>query len=238
MRCHRSLLQRWAGIPWSGSKPRFPLNWKQGVRVVTEVISRESLVRKAVALQAILIGYNFLEGAVSVVAGVVAASPALVGFGLDSAIEVSAAAAVLAHLWRTKQEEELGWERRLAVFVGLTLMALAAYVAAHALYDLATASAPDQSLLGIAIAVASLAIMPVVARRQHALSHDLNSRALEAESRETVICSYLSATLLLGLGANAAFGWWWADPLAALVMVAVIAREGWEAFTRRELCSC
>lgn len=206
--------------------------------MVTEVLSRESLIRRAVLLQAGLIAYNFLEGGVSVLAGVLAGSPALVGFGLDSAIEVSAAAAVLAHLWRTRQEEELGWERRLAVFVGLTLMVLAASVGAHAVYDLATASEPRESPLGIAIAVASLAIMPVASRRQHALAHEINSRALEAESRETAICSYLSATLLLGLGANALLGWWWADPLAALVMVVVIAREGWEAFTRQELCTC
>jgi divalent metal cation (Fe/Co/Zn/Cd) transporter len=187
-------------------------------------------------LQAAVISYNVLEGLISVVAGVLAGSTALVGFGLDSAIEVSASVAVLAHLWRSREEEALDWERRVAVYVGLTLMALAVFVAGRALYDLVTGSRPDETYLGIGIAAASLIIMPLVSRYEHRLSHQINSRALEAESRETLVCSYLSATLLLGLGAHALFGWWWADPVAALVMVVVIAREGYEAFSRRELC--
>jgi divalent metal cation (Fe/Co/Zn/Cd) transporter len=188
------------------------------------------------ALQAAVITYNLLEGLISVTAGVIAGSTALVGFGLDSAIEVSASVAVLAHLWRSREDEALDWERRVAVYVGITLMALAVFVAARAVYDLTTGSEPDESYLGIGIAAASLVIMPLASRYEHSLSHQINSRALEAESRETLVCSYLSATLLLGLGAHALLGWWWADPVAALVMVVVIAREGYEAFTRRELC--
>jgi divalent metal cation (Fe/Co/Zn/Cd) transporter len=187
-------------------------------------------------LQAAVISYNSLEGVVSVVAGVLAGSTALIGFGLDSAIEVSASVAVLAHLWRSREEEALDWERRVAVYVGITLMALAVFVGVQAVLDLATASRPDESYLGIGIAAASLIIMPLVSRYEHSLSHQINSRALEAESRETLVCSYLSATLLLGLGAHVLLDWWWADPVAALVMVVVIAREGYEAFTRRELC--
>ena len=187
-------------------------------------------------LQAAVISYNLLEGLISVTAGIIAGSTALVGFGLDSAIEVSASIAVLAHLWRSREDEALDWERRVAVYVGLTLMALAVFVAGRAVYDLTTGSEPDESYLGIGIAVASLLIMPVVSRYEHSLSHRINSRALEAESRETLVCSYLSATLLAGLGVHALFDWWWADPVAALVMVVVIAREGYEAFTRRELC--
>lgn len=187
-------------------------------------------------LQAAVISYNSLEGVVSIVAGVLAGSTALIGFGLDSAIEVSASVAVLAHLWRSREEEALEWERRVAVYVGITLMGLAAFVGVQAVFDLATASRPDESYLGIGIAAASLIIMPLVSRYEHSLSHQINSRALEAESRETLVCSYLSATLLLGLGAHALLDWWWADPAAALVMVVVIAREGYEAFTRRELC--
>jgi divalent metal cation (Fe/Co/Zn/Cd) transporter len=187
-------------------------------------------------LQSAVISYNLLEGVISITAGVLAGSTALVGFGLDSAIEVSASVAVLAHLWRSREEEALEWERRVAVYVGLTLMALAVFVAGRAIYDLATASRPDESYLGIGIAAASLVIMPLVSRYEHSLSHQINSRALEAESRETLVCSYLSATLLLGLGAHTLLDWWWADPVAALVMVVFIAREGYEAFTRRELC--
>ena len=200
--------------------------------------SRAPLVRRAMLLEAGVIGYNLLEGIISVIAGVLAGSVALIGFGLDSGIEVSASVAVLAHLWRNGRDEEPAWERRVAMFVGLTLLALATYVGADAIYRLATDTRPEESYLGIGIAVASLVIMPAVSRLEHSLSHEINSRALEAESRETMVCSWLSAALLFGLGANALFGWWWADPVAALVMVAFIAREGWEAFTRRELCSC
>ena len=192
--------------------------------------------RRANLLVAATLVYNGVEGVVAIVAGVIAGSVALVGFGLDSGIEVSASVVVLLHLLRRGDGGESPWEQRAAVFVGVTFVALAAYVGFEAVRDLVTGAKPEESYLGIGIAVASLAIMPVFARAKHALAHRISSRALEAESRETLVCSYLSAALLLGLGANAAFGWWWADPAAALVIVAVIAREGWEAITRKELC--
>jgi divalent metal cation (Fe/Co/Zn/Cd) transporter len=198
---------------------------------------RTALVRRAILLETAVISYNVLEGAIAVIAGVAAGSIALVGFGLDSGIEVSASIAVLLHLWRHGQaEEESVWEQRVAIFVGLTLLVLAAYIGIEAVLKLINGSRPDESYIGIGLAIASLTIMPFVSRLEHTLSHKINSRALEAESRETLICSWLSAALLFGLGANALFGWWWADPAAALFMVAFIAREGWEAFTRRELC--
>lgn len=198
--------------------------------------SRQLLLRRAILLEFGIIGYNLAEGLVALTAGLLAGSVALLGFGLDSAIEASASIAVVLHLWRNSEAEESQWEQRVAVFIGLTLITLAAYVGGEAVYKLATQSQPEASYLGIGIAVASLLIMPAVARVEHRLSHAINSRALEAESRETWVCAWLSAALLLGLGANALFGWWWADPIAAMVMVAVIAREGWEAFTRKELC--
>jgi divalent metal cation (Fe/Co/Zn/Cd) transporter len=204
--------------------------------LTAELSLRPPLVRRALLLEAGVIVYNVAEGVISIVAGLLAGSVALVGFGLDSGIEVSAGVAVFAHLWRSAEEQDLAWERRVAVFVGLTLMALAAYVAGRAVYDLATSSRPDESYLGIGVAAVSLLLMPFVSRLEHRLSHRIDSRALEAMSRETLVCSYLSATLLLGLGANALLGWWWADPVAALIMVVFIAREGWEAFTRKELC--
>ncbi len=144
---------------------------------------------------------------------------------------------MLIHLWHNAETEDSIWEQRIAMFVGLTLIALAVYVGGEAIYKLAVQSKPAASYLGIGIAVASLLIMPLVARIEHDLSHQINSRALEAESRETLVCSWLSAALLLGLGANALFGWWWADPVAGLVIVAFLVREGWEAFSRKELCS-
>jgi cation diffusion facilitator family transporter len=205
--------------------------------MTTNPLPRTQLIKRAMLLQAGVITYNLLEGLIAVIAGLVAGSAALVGFGLDSAIEVSASVAVLTHLWRSRDEEALEWEKRVAVFVGITLMALALYIAVQAISDLITGSQPDESYIGIGIATASLIVMPLASRYEHSLSHRINSRALEAESRETLVCSYLSGALLLGLGAHALLGWWWADPVAALVMVVIIAREGWEAFTRRELCS-
>jgi divalent metal cation (Fe/Co/Zn/Cd) transporter len=142
----------------------------------------------------------------------------------------------LVHLLSRSGDRQPDWERRLAVFVGLTMFALAAYVAGQAIYDLWTRSEPEESFAGIGIAVASLIVMPLLSRWKHDIAHRINSRALEAESRETLVCTYLSAALLFGLGANAFLGWWWADPAAALVMVAFIVREGWEAVSRRELC--
>jgi divalent metal cation (Fe/Co/Zn/Cd) transporter len=197
---------------------------------------RPRLVRRAMLLEVAVILYNVLEGAVSIVAGVLAGSVALIGFGLDSAIEVSASIAVLTHLWVNRDDEALEWERRVAMFVGVTLLVLAAYVGGQAVYDLATSSEPEESYLGIGIAALSLIVMPFVSRKEHSLSHEIGSRSLEAESRETLMCTYLSAALLLGLGANALFGWWWADPIAALVIVGFLVKEGWEALTRRELC--
>ena len=200
--------------------------------------ARSPLLRRAIRLEFAVIAYNIVECAVSLVAGIAAGSVALIGFGLDSGIEISASVAVLLHLWRNAGAEAPEWGHRVAVFVGLTLIALAIYVGGEAIFKLAAGSRPDASYLGIGIAAASLIIMPIVSRWEHSLSHQINSRALEAESRETLVCSWLSGALLLGLGANALFGWWWADPLAALVMVVFIAREGWEAFSRRELCAC
>ena len=192
--------------------------------------------RWAGRLVAASLTYNSIEGVVAIVAGLLAGSVALVGFGLDSGIEVSASAVVLVHLLRRNEEEESPWEQRVAMFVGLTFLVLAVYVGFEAVRDLVTTARPDASYFGIGIAMGSLAIMPVVSRLKHDLAHRINSRALEAESRETLICSYLSGALLLGLSANALLGWWWADPAAGLVIVAFLAREGWEAFTRKELC--
>lgn len=197
---------------------------------------RPRLVRRAILLEIAVILYNLLEGTIAITAGLLAGSVALVGFGLDSAIEVSASIAVLTHLWLNRGDEALDWERRVAMFVGVTLLLLAAYVGVQAVYDLVSASEPDESYLGIGIAALSLLIMPFVSRKEHALSHELGSRSLEAESRETLMCTYLSAALLLGLGANALLGWWWADPVAALFIVVFLVKEGWEALTRQELC--
>ncbi len=203
--------------------------------MTAETAQLKTNTRWAFALVGITLAYNIAEAVLSIVAGIIAGSVALVGFGFDSTIEVSAGVIVLVHLLRRK-EENAAWEQRAAQFIGVTFILLAIYVGYEAVASLVAADEPDVSYLGIGIAIASLALMPAVSVAKHRLAHRINSRALEAESRETLVCSYLSAALLLGLGANALLGWWWADPVAALVIVAVIVREGWEAFTRRELC--
>jgi len=186
-------------------------------------------------LEAAIISYNVIEGVVSVIAGIMAGSVVLVGFGLDSAIEVSAALVVLFHLSRSRDEERPAWERSVARFVGLTLLMVASYVLLRSVYDLATASRPDASYLGIGITLTSVVVMPIVSRLQGGMAVKINSQALAADSRETLVCTYLSGAALLGLGANAAFGWWWADPVAGLALVFFIAREGWGIFRNQEL---
>ena len=164
-----------------------------------------------------------------------AGSVVLVGFGLDSAIEVSAALVVLWHLSRSGEEEQPDWERRVARFVGLTCCWSLAYVAVRAVYALVDASQPEESYLGIAITATSVIVMPVVSGCRLRTARRIDSVALFADSRETLVCTYLSAATLLGLAANAALGWWWADPVAALALVYFVTREGWEIFSNQEL---
>ncbi len=196
---------------------------------------RRRQVKGAIFLESAIVLYNIVEGVISVIAGLIAGSVVLVGFGLDSAIEVSAGVVVIWHLARSRVEEQPEWERRVAVFVGLTLLAVALYVFGRAVYNLATESKPSESYLGIGITLASVIIMPIVSRLQRILASRINSIALAADSRETLVCTYLSAATLLGLGANAVLGWWWADPAAAVALVFLIGREGLEIVRNKEL---
>ena len=192
------------------------------------------LLRRAVWLETFTIIYNVLEGVVAITAGWLAGSIALVGFGLDSAIETTSAVVVLLHLQaevrnRDPEAHEQA-ERRAERLVGATLIALSVYLLYESITTLLRHEVPAESFLGIALATLSLVIMPFLALAKHRTGHALGSKALIADSKETLICSYLSFTLLLGLALNAAFGWWWADPAAALAMVPFIFREGREAW--------
>jgi divalent metal cation (Fe/Co/Zn/Cd) transporter len=200
-----------------------------------ESAPRPALVRRAMLLESAIIAYNLVEGALSVAAGLMAGSVVLVGFGLDSGIEVSAALIVLWHLSRSGEEQQPQWESLVARFVGVTLLLVAAYVAVRAIYGLVTSSPPEESYLGIGITSASVVVMPVVSRWQATYARRIQSDALLADSRETLVCTYLSAATLLGLAANAVLGWWWADPVAGLILVYFVAKEGWEIFSNREL---
>src|SRR5688500_15795061 len=196
---------------------------------------RRGRVRRARRLEYLTVGWNSLEGASAVGAGLAAGSVALVGFGLDSAVEVSSGLALLWRLHMDAPERRERAERVALKAVGVSFLALAAYVAFDALKSLIAREPPEASRVGVALAALSLVVMPALARAKRRVAAEIESRALAADSRQTDLCAYLSAVLLGGLLPNALFGWWWADPAAALVMVPLIAKEGVEAL-RGETC--
>lgn len=192
--------------------------------------------RLATLLLSLTIAWNAVEGVVAISSGIAAASVALIGFGLDSFIEVTAAGILLWRLSLPDHDEAA--ERREATahrVVGFTFVLLAAYIGAQTVYTLTVGDEPDVSRVGLILSVLSLAVMPGLGLLKRWNARRIGSRALIAESAETLICSYLSLTLFIGLGANAAFGWWWADVVAALAMVPWIVKEGLEGL-RGEAC--
>ena len=200
-------------------------------------VDRAETTRWGQRLQYLTIGWNSVECIAAVVAGFMAGSVALVGFGFDSAIEVTSG---LAALWRLRHDADVAARERAEHhtlrIVGWCFMALAVYVVYDAGVTLVSGRAPDRSLPGIVIAALSLIVMPLLVRAKRRVAARLRSGALEAEARQTRVCAYLSAILLVGLGLHTALGWWWADPLAGLVMTPIIAREGWEALRGRTCC--
>jgi divalent metal cation (Fe/Co/Zn/Cd) transporter len=198
---------------------------------------RQNLVRRGRKLEYFTIGYNSLEGLVSIVAGLIAGSVSLVGFGLDSLIEVTSGAALLwrlHHDWNSSRREQI--ERTSLRIVGSCFVALALYI----LYESGTAlirhAAPQRSVPGIIVAAVSVVVMPLLARAKRRVAVGIGSGAMQADSRQTDFCTCLSAILLGGLLLNAFFGWWWADPVAGLAMVPIIAREGVDGL-RGKACS-
>ncbi len=200
--------------------------------------TRPYLIKKALILEWLLVSYNILEAILAVLFGCLAGSIALVGFGFDGVIEVSAASMLIWRLSHKGTEAEGNKKEKLALrFIGLTFFLLAIYVVIESAGKLIQQERPEVSLAGIVIAVLSLLIMPTVGLMKKKIAKQLGSKALEADAMETLICAYLSFALLLGLGLNALFGWWWADPVAALAMVYFIVKEGWEAFSGEDCCS-
>jgi len=199
---------------------------------------RGKRLRRGYRLEIFSISWNVLETVVGMAAGLAAGSVALVGFALDSVVEGLSASFLL---WRLRSEatgsrtaEEA--ERRAIRLVSLAFFALAAYIGIRAVYDLATGARPEESLVGIILAIVSLIVMPVLAWRKRHLARELHSRALEADSKQTTLCTYLSAFLLVGLAANSLFGWWWADPVAGIAIALVAVNEGRELWNAEELC--
>jgi len=197
---------------------------------------RATLVRRGRWLEYFTIGYNSLEGLVAVVAGLIAGSIALVGFGFDSLIEVTSGAVLL---WRLHSDvDEVRRERVEAIalrIVGACFVVLAIWVSYDSIKSLMRREAPDESFVGIVLAAVSLVVMPLLVRAKRRVARAINSGALMADSKQTELCTYLSAILLGGLLLNALLGWWWADPVAALIMVPIIVKEGIEAL-RGETC--
>jgi divalent metal cation (Fe/Co/Zn/Cd) transporter len=193
---------------------------------------RQALHRRALWLEYFTVGWNVIEGVVAVGAGLIAGSVALVGFGVDSSIEVISAVGLLWRLRRAGPEatvaEESAAERRALYVVAATFFLLAAYITYQALDSLIGREEPDRSTVGLVLSVLSLVIMPALAWLKQRTGRDMGSRALVADSIETWVCSYLSLALLAGVGLYALFGWWWADAVGALAMVPVILWKGWE----------
>jgi len=193
-------------------------------------ILRLDQIRRGRRLEYLTIGWNSLEGLIAVSAGVLAGSIALVGFGFDSVIEVSSGAIVLWRLVSGEHREKLALK-----LVGVSFLALGIYIAFGAAKSLWFREPPETSTVGIAIALLSLLVMPILAHYKREVAAELNSSVMLADSRQTDLCAYLSAILLGGLVLNAVYGWWWADPVAALIMVPIIAKEGIGAL-RGETC--
>lgn len=199
--------------------------------------ARAAAIHRGLNLEYFTVAWNLLEAVVALVSGIAAGSIALMGFGLDSLIEMSSGGVLLWRLNADRDEERRETVERMALkLVGWSLLVLAAYVAGDSMVSLVRREAPERSLPGIALALASLIAMPLLARAKRRVASTLGSSALQADSRQTDICAYLAAVLLLGLLLNAALGWWWADPVAGLVMVPLIAYEGSEALRGKTCC--
>jgi divalent metal cation (Fe/Co/Zn/Cd) transporter len=194
---------------------------------------RTVLARRVRLLVRATIAYNVVEAVVALTAGAAASSTALIGFGLDSVIEVSSAAAVA---WQFSSPDHERRERTTLRVIAISFFALAGYLLVESLRTLAGAERADRSGVGLALAAASLVVMPVLSAAQRRTGRELGSSSVVADSRQTLLCTYLSGVLLAGLAVNAWFGWWWADPIAALVIAVVAVREGRDAWRGDTCC--
>jgi len=197
-------------------------------------VSRPELLRRGLRLEYLTVGWNIVEGLIAIGAGLAAGSIALVAFGVDSFVETVSGLVLIWRLsaearGRLDEESVERVERRAERLVGAAFLLLAAYVAFEAVRSLVEQEAPDASPVGIVLTAVSIAVMVWLASAKRRVGEALGSRALIADSRQTAACWYLSLVTLTGLALNAAFGWWWADPLAALGIVVLLVREGIEA---------
>jgi divalent metal cation (Fe/Co/Zn/Cd) transporter len=202
-------------------------------------VPRAALARRGKRLAWLTIGWNSLEAVIALAAGAIAGSVALTGFGVDSLIELTAGGAAI---WRLHHDAEPAARARAELLtrriVGAAFLGLGLYVTWEAVDALRARHMPEASPTGMALAALSLVVMPVLARAKRRVATGLSSRALAAEAMQTDVCAWLSAILLGGLALRALFGWWWADPVAALAMVPLLVREGVDGVRGRETCGC
>ena len=197
--------------------------------------------KRALSLSYFTVGYNILEGLISIFAGVLAGSIALIGFGLDSFVE-SLSGGVM--IWRFRkhgqmsEEEEERIEAKAVRLIAYTFFILGAYVLEESFKKLYIHDMPAPSLFGIIIAIVSLIVMPVLFYMKYRTGKTINSRSLVADSKQTLACCFLSVALLIGLGLNYFFGFWEADPIVGLVTVVFLVREGYHALKEERLCTC
>jgi len=238
------LQPRALGMPSLGGCAK---NWPYPVAVATELAlptiqrapdqpSREALVRRAKVLAWLGVGWHGVEAAIAVGAGVVAGSIALVGFGADSLIEAVAGFVLLWRFAAARASDEAA-EQRAQRLIAISFYVIAAYVGIEAVRNLIAGEHPDVSWVGIGLSAFTLVTMPPLAIAKGRVGNALNSSATKSEGRQNMLCAYLSAALLIGLGANALLGWWWADPTTALVIAAVAVREGRESWRGESCCT-
>jgi divalent metal cation (Fe/Co/Zn/Cd) transporter len=205
--------------------------------MVEVALNRQAFARRGRQLEYFTIAWNTLEGLVAVISGAMAGSVSLVGFGIDSFIEVTSGSTLLWRMSVDADEEKRERNEKLSLrIVGACFLALAVYVAYESGSDLLSGKQPEHSIPGIALACVSLIVMPLLSRAKKKVGNSLASAAMHADAKQTDFCVYLSAILLAGLLLNAGLGWWWADPLAALVMVPIIAKEGIDGMKARSCC--
>ncbi|WP_051090676.1 cation diffusion facilitator family transporter [Microbacterium sp. 11MF] len=203
------------------------------VTALAEAPRRELLRRRIRWIVAATIAYNLIEAVVAVTAGTIASSAALIGFGLDSTIEVLSAAAVA---WQFTRRDPERWERGTLRVIAVAFFALATYVTVSSVTALVLRSEPETSPIGIVLTAVSVIVMPFLSLAERRAGRELGSATAVADSRQTLICTYLSAAVLVGLLVNAAFGWWWADAVAGLIIAVFAVREGVEAW-RGDACA-
>jgi divalent metal cation (Fe/Co/Zn/Cd) transporter len=205
--------------------------------MVEVTLDRQTVAKRGIRLSYFTIAWNSLEGLIAVVAGTIAGSISLVGFGIDSFIEVISGATLLWRMTVDANVQTRERNERLSLrIVGICFFSLAAYVAYESCSDFIGRKAPEHSIAGIILACMSLAVMPILSHAKKKVGYQLRSAAMKADARQTDFCVYLSAILLIGLVLNAVLGWRWADPVAALIMVPIIAKEGLDGIRGKVCC--